>query len=98
MSGPPIKRNANNIVYYFNYVYKSLLSAESPVPLQFTPFLGILAGIVVTILILILTIIIVIKIKYRYGKSGSTGSSSEPDQDNHYRSFKANKQNMLLSF
>ena len=69
-------------------------------PLQFTPFLGILAGIVATLLILILTVILVIKIKYKYVKTasssgaGSPGSStdgsreSEKQQTNHYKSFK----------
>ena len=67
-------------------------------PLQFTPFLGILAGIVATLLILILTVIIVIKIKYKYVKTasssgaGSPGSSTdgegEKQQTTHYKSFK----------
>ena len=74
--------------------------SESPVPLQFTPFLGILAGIVATLLILILTVIIVIKIKYKYVKTtsssgaGSPGSSTDGSVDGgkkettHYKSFK----------
>ena len=69
-------------------------------PLQFTPFLGILAGIVATLLILILTVILVIKIKYKYVKTasssgaGSPGSSTdgsregEKQQTTHYKSFK----------
>ena len=69
-------------------------------PLQFTPFLGILAGIVATLLILILTVIIVIKIKYKYIKTtsssgaGSPGSSTDgsveggKQQTTHYKSFK----------
>ena len=69
-------------------------------PLQFTPFLGILAGIVATLLILILTVIIVIKIKYKYVKTtsssgaGSPGSSTDGSVDGakkettHYKSFK----------
>ena len=69
-------------------------------PLQFTPFLGILAGIVATLLILILTVITVIKIKYKYSKTtssgaGSPGSSTDGSVDSggkqqttHYKSFK----------
>ena len=58
-------------------------------PLQFTPFLGILAGIIATLIILILTVIIVIKIKYKYGKIISGNSSSQSEQDNcNYKSFK----------
>ena len=68
-------------------------------PLQFTPFLGILAGIVATLLILILTVIIVIKIKYKYSKTTSSsgagspgsstdGSNSGKQQTTHYKSFK----------
>ena len=62
-------------------------------PLQFTPFLGILAGIIVTLIILILTVIIVIKIKYKYGKelnsSRSSGNSeTESSESSHYKSFK----------
>ena len=76
---------------------------ESPVPLQFTPFLGILAGIVVTLIILILTVIIVIKIKYKYGKQLNTSSPSESsDGDNksdcsHYKSFKFDSDKQFLS-
>ena len=68
-------------------------------PLQFTPFLGILAGIVATLLILILTVIIVIKIKYKYVKTTSSGAGSPgssidgsvdggKQQTTHYKSFK----------
>ena len=57
-------------------------------PLQFTPFVGILAGIVVTFIIIILTVIIVIKIKYKYTKNVSnTSDNSDPD-NRHYKSFK----------
>ena len=76
---------------------------ESPVPLQFTPFLGILAGIVVTLIILILTVIIVIKIKYKYGKQLNTSTTSETSEaDNnsecsHYKSFKFDSDKKFLS-
>ena len=74
--------------------------SESPVPLQFTPFLGILAGIVATLIILILTVIIVIKIKHKYIKTTSTSSEDSPRSSMdgsvgggrqatcHYKSFK----------
>ena len=81
----------------------SVLLPESPVPLQFTPFLGILAGIVVTLIILILTVIIVIKIKYKYGKQLNTSNSSEtsePDNSSdcsHYKSFKFDSDKKFLS-
>lgn len=66
-------------------------------PLRFTPFLGILAGIIATLIILILTVITVIKIKYKYGKAvgssasaspGSSGGPGDRDQNIHYKSFK----------
>ena len=81
----------------------SVLLPESPVPLQFTPFLGILAGIVVTLIILILTVIIVIKIKYKYGKQLNTSNTSETSEaDNnsdcsHYKSFKFDSDKKFLS-
>ena len=81
----------------------SVLLPESPVPLQFTPFLGILAGIVVTLIILILTVIIVIKIKYKYGKqlnTSNTSESSEADNNSdcsHYKSFKFDSDQKFLS-
>ena len=56
-------------------------------PLQFTPFLGILAGIIVTLIILILSVIIVIKIKHKYGKVINS-SGSDSDQNSGYKSFK----------
>ena len=63
-------------------------------PLRFTPFLGILAGIIATLIILILTVITVIKIKYKYGKAvassasaspGSSGAPGDRDQNIHYK-------------
>ena len=81
----------------------SFFFPESPVPLQFTPFLGILAGIVVTLIILILTVIIVIKIKYKYGKQLNTSNPSESSEaDNksdcsHYKSFKFDSDKQFLS-
>ena len=57
-------------------------------PLQFTPFVGILAGVVATFIILILTIIIIIKIKYKYGKTVQNTSSNSETEASHYKSFK----------
>ena len=53
-------------------------------PLRFTPFLGILAGIIATLIILILTVITVIKIKYKYGKAVGSSASASPGS-NHGR-------------
>jgi hypothetical protein len=68
------------------------------VPLQFTPFLGILAGIVLTLLIIILAIILVIRLKYKYGKRCPRNSiNSDSDQDANYRSFKFEKNPNMIS-
>ena len=71
--------------------------------MQFTPFLGILAGIIVTLIIIILTVIIVIKIKYKYGKQlNSTSSSANSEttdnsESSHYKSFKFDSDKKFLS-
>eukprot|EP00094_Tigriopus_californicus_P006982 TCALIF_06722-PB protein Name:"Similar to Nphs1 Nephrin (Rattus norvegicus)" AED:0.15 eAED:0.15 QI:0/0.73/0.56/0.93/0.46/0.5/16/48/873 len=44
------------------------LQLESPVPLEFTPVLGILIGVVLTLLLVALVIILVLRIKYRNHK------------------------------
>jgi len=43
------------------------LQVETPVPIQFTPFLGILAGAVVTLLVLAVVVILLIRYKYSQG-------------------------------
>jgi len=41
------------------------LQVETPVPIEFTPFLGILAGAVITLLLIAIVIILIIRCKYR---------------------------------
>ena len=65
--------------------------SESPVPLQFTPVLGVLAGIVLSMFLLILVVVMVIRLKYRYSKSCIRSSlnkdNEEEEADCDYRSF-----------
>ena len=46
-------------------------SAESPVPLEFTPVLGILIGVVLTLFFIALVIILVLRIKYKSSVAAS---------------------------
>ena len=39
--------------------------AESPVPLEFTPFLGILIGVVLTLVLVAFVVILILRIKYQ---------------------------------
>ena len=39
--------------------------AESPVPLEFTPVLGILIGVVVTLMLVAIVIILILRMKYK---------------------------------
>ena len=52
------------------------LNPESPVALEFTPVLGILIGVVATMLLVAFVIILVLRIKYKTGKriNGKTTS------------------------
>ena len=64
--------------------------------MQFTPFLGILAGIVLTLLIIVLVIILVIRLKYKHGEIDSDDKNSENDPEENYRSFQfENNSNMI---
>ena len=51
-----------------SFVY---ISAESPVPLEFTPVLGILIGVVLTLFLIALVIILVLRIKYKSSVAAS---------------------------
>ena len=68
--------------------FKKLLISESPVPLKFTPFLGILAGIVLTFIVILLIIVMIIRLKYKYNKQSSTESlKAETEVNTKCRSF-----------
>ena len=41
------------------------LLSESPVPIQFTPFLGVLAGTAITLLIIVIVVVMVIRLKHK---------------------------------
>ena len=77
-----LKEKSRILIRFFFYFL------ESPVPLQFTPFLGILAGIILTLLFIVLVIIFVIRLKYKYNKRcPSVTRCSENDQEPKYKSF-----------
>ena len=48
----------------FNF-YNPLVFSESPVPLEFTPFLGILVGVVLTLVLVAFVVILILRIKYQ---------------------------------
>ena len=47
------------------------VSTESPVPLEFTPVLGILIGVVLTLFVIALVIILVLRLKYKSSVSAN---------------------------
>ena len=55
-------------IAWSSFVY---ISAESPVPLEFTPVLGILIGVVLTLFFIALVIILVLRIKYKSSVAAS---------------------------
>ena len=55
-------------IEWSSFVY---ISAESPVPLEFTPVLGILIGVVLTLFLIALVIILVLRIKYKTNVAAS---------------------------
>lgn len=63
------------------------LQVESPVPIEFTPFLGILAGAVITLLVIVTVIIVIIRCKYSDRHHGAqnikTGINSEADSQEY---------------
>ena len=52
-------------------IYSFFISSESPVPLEFTPVLGILIGVVLTLFLIALVIILVLRIKYKSSVAAS---------------------------
>ena len=48
----------------FNF-HNPLVFPESPVPLEFTPFLGILVGVVLTLVLVAFVVILILRIKYQ---------------------------------
>merc|ERR1712141_982894 len=53
------------------------LQVESPVPLEFTPVLGILIGVVVTLMLVALVIMLILRLKYK-----NTSTRSKQRQQN----------------
>ena len=45
--------------------HNPLVFPESPVPLEFTPFLGILVGVVLTLVLVAFVVILILRIKYQ---------------------------------
>jgi hypothetical protein len=60
--------------------------SESPVPLEFTPFLGILAGIALTLLLSTLAILTIIRLKYRAKVATPPALPSQQDEEEYYPS------------
>ena len=56
-------------------------------PIEFTPFLGILAGAVITLLVIVIVIIVIIRCKYSDRQHGAqnikTGINSEADSQEY---------------
>jgi len=70
------------------------LQIESPVPLEFTPVLGILVGVVVTLLLVALVIILILRLKYRHKPLSSPNvqvKSAIPDEKDAEEYFPISK-------
>jgi len=64
------------------------LQVESPVPLEFTPVLGILIGVVVTLLLVAFVIMLILRLKYK-----NTSTRSKQQQQNQIQRRGSNSSN-----
>ena len=62
---------------------------ESPVPLEFTPVLGILIGVVVTLLLVAFVIMLILRIKYKNSKRNNqeNGPRAQTDMEDDEEYF-----------
>ena len=71
--------------------------AESPVPLEFTPVLGILIGVVVTLLLVAFVIMLILRLKYKTSKRNSQENRNNPsdlEDDEEYFCLKPSERPM----
>ena len=74
-------------------IWKSIFLSisESPVPLEFTPVLGILVGVVLTLMLVAFVVILVLRLKYQTNKAKNTDRANNRKQNQHQQNNK-NKQ------
>ena len=65
--------------------------SESPVPLEFTPVLGILVGVVLTLMLVAFVVILVLRLKYQTNKTKNNDRANNRKQNQHQQNNK-NKQ------
>ena len=65
--------------------------SESTVPLEFTPVLGILVGVVLTLMLVAFVVILVLRLKYQTNKTKNNDRANNRKQNQHQQNNK-NKQ------
>ena len=86
--------------FKFKFRKPSFSFTESPVPLEFTPVLGILIGVVVTLLLVAFVIMLILRIKYKTSKRNNhenrTANQAQTDleDDEEYFCLKPNERPM----
>ena len=72
-------------------MYQDFYILESPVPLEFTPVLGILVGVVLTLMLVAFVVILVLRLKYQTNKTKNNDRVNNRKQNQHQQNNK-NKQ------